>query len=142
MEARDFSRVRLHRSWISDVTHICAIPLHVNRYAERGYNQSEMIAEGIRTGLVSKGINLEAGYHFVVRTKDTPHQLGMDRAFRQQNVKGVFEVPVPDEVLNSRILLVDDVLTTGSTLFNAALALKKAGAQKVYAATCASLPGE
>ena len=132
----------IERSWISDVTHICAIPLHVNRYAERGYNQSEMIAEGIRTGLVSKGINLEAGYHFVVRTKDTPHQLGMDRAFRQQNVKGVFDVPVPDEVLNSRILLVDDVLTTGSTLFNAALALKKAGAQKVYAATCASLPGE
>lgn len=130
------------RSWLSDVTHICAIPLHVNRYAERGYNQSEMIAEGIRTGLISKGINLTTGYHFVVRTKDTPHQLGMDRDFRQQNVKNAFAVPVPNEVLNARILLVDDVLTTGSTLFNAALALKKSGAQKVYAATCASLPGE
>ena len=132
----------IEKPWLSDVTHICAIPLHVNRYAERGYNQSEMIAEGIRTGLVSKGINLLPGYHFVVRTKDTPHQLGMDRAFRQQNVKGAFAVPVQNEVSKTRVLLVDDVLTTGSTLFNAALVLKKSGAQKVYAATCASLPGE
>ncbi|MBR0384824.1 MAG: hypothetical protein IJH61_09105, partial [Eubacteriaceae bacterium] len=55
----------MDRPWLSDVTHICAVPLHVNRYAERGYNQSERLAEGIRTGLAAKGIDLSPGYHFV-----------------------------------------------------------------------------
>gem|GEM_PF-569498 len=132
----------MDRPWLSDVTHICAVPLHVNRYAERGYNQSERLAEGIRTGLAAKGIKLSEGYHFVTRPKDTPHQVGMDPASRMQNVKDAFAVPVPKAVKNARILLVDDVLTTGATLFNAALALKKAGAAKVYAAACASVPGE
>ena len=94
---------------------IIPVPLHTRRQADRGYNQSERIAQG-----VARMTALPVQRRTLVRIKDTRRQAGLSRASRQANVAGAFALRRP---VSGAVLLVDDVLTTGATLTAAAQAL-------------------
>lgn len=125
--------IELPPEWHIDC--VVPVPLHRKRVAERGFNQSKLIARHL-----SKRLGLKLDPALLVRTADTPHQTRMTEAARRRNLKNAFKADPSCEGLD--ILLVDDVRTTGSTLIECAAALKKCGCGKVYAAAvCFSAPG-
>ncbi len=111
---------------------VLPIPLHRARRYERGYNQSAMLARG-----VGEALGVPAPEALLVRRRATRAQTRLSRTQRWENVAGAFAVAVPDAVAARRVLLIDDVLTTGATLAAAAVALKAAHAASVHAATLA-----
>lgn len=119
----------------TDTDVIMPLPLHNQRLRERGFNQSQLLAEAWRDGL-HKPILLKT----LVRSKNTAPQTGFDREVRLKNLRGAFAVNDRDAIKGKTILLVDDVHTTGSTLSMASFALKRAGAEKVCATTLAVVP--
>jgi len=123
----------LKNSVFSEVEIIMAVPLHIQKEKQRGYNQSEWIAKGIAAAL---GKELSTGN--LVRARFTQTQTRKTRFERWQNVEGIFEVLFRDKISNKHILLIDDVVTTGSTLEAAAYALLNSGASKVSIATLAT----
>ena len=116
-----------------DADLIVPVPLSRQRRHERGFNQAEIIAKHLskRTGIPVDAASL-------VRKLNTPaHRIGMDQRARELTVVGAFEVVRPKLIKGKRILLVDDVFTSGSTASACALALKKNGADKVNIFTLA-----
>jgi ComF family protein len=110
---------------------IVPIPLHPARERERGFNQSALIAELLS---VHTRLPLQAALQ---RVRYTTTQTAFDRVERMQNLRGAFRLRKTADVRGLRVLLVDDVLTTGSTLSECARVLKTAGARSVHAATAA-----
>lgn len=108
---------------------VSAIPLHAQRYAERRYDQAELLAAELarRLELPSRS-TLE-------RVRRTQRQVGLDETAREQNVAGAFQARASLD--GARILLVDDVFTTGATARAASRALKDAGAREVHVVTLA-----
>lgn len=102
------------------------VPLHRARLWQRGFNQSALVAQEIarRTGL-------RADPRLLRRVKRTPALKGMSLSQRQKTVAGAFRVDDPAELEGRTVVLVDDVLTTGSTANACAKALQKAGAKRV-----------
>lgn len=122
--------------WINEVDLIIPVPLHPNRQSERGYNQSEKIARGIHDGLSQKMSKVpELATQILIRSRDTPHQIGQGREERLRNLTGAFNVEAIETIQNKTILLVDDVLTTGATLAETSATLLEAGAAQVCIAT-------
>ncbi len=111
---------------------VIPVPLHAIKLRQRGYNQSEWIAHGIASGL-EKPLSTDN----LIREKHNPTQTRKNRYERWQNVEGIFSVARPGELINKHILLVDDVVTTGSTLEASVVALLRSGADKVSIATLA-----
>jgi len=105
-------------------------PLHPDRQREWGYNQAELIARPL-AGLL--GIRL--GPYLLVRKKPRPAKLVLSRTERWSSIRGAYATREGVEVDNLRVLLVDDVLTTGATLDACSRALKGAGAAEVLALT-------
>src|SRR6185312_5058207 len=105
-------------NWISEIDAIIPIPLHNKKEAIRGYNQSELIAEGIGNVL-----NIPVLNNALLRKRHTDSQTKKSREERLMNMKDAFEVTSSHLLKNKHILLVDDVLTTGATIESAALAL-------------------
>lgn len=108
---------------------LVSIPLHPSKFRARGYNQSEALAKGLSAKLNLPLINL------LKRIKRTSSQVGLERKKRIKNISGAFSVvsnPATAGSKNANIFLVDDVLTTGSTLLEAANVLKRNGARKVW----------
>ena len=127
-------------SWINAVDQIIPVPLHPNRLAERGYNQSEQLARGICEGLSQNNHSTpELATAILVRDRDTPHQLGQGREERLRNLTGAFTVEQIETIQQKTILLVDDVLTTGATLAECAATLLEAGAAQVCIASLAAV---
>ncbi len=113
---------------------IIPVPLSDSRLHKRGYNQAELIAVNI-----GERVGLPCLPGFLVRTRNTKQQSRFrDPGMRAANVRGSFAVPDRVSVENLSVLLVDDVFTTGNTLHEAALALFRAGAEKITAITAAS----
>lgn len=109
-------------------TRIVTVPLHVERRRERGFNQAEVIARA-----VGKRLALPVDEKSLVRLAHTPtYRSLMDARARRGSVEKAFAVAAPRLVQRERILLVDDVLTTGATASAAARALLDAGAEAVY----------
>jgi competence protein ComFC len=104
---------------------VTPIPLHRKRYNWRGFNQSEIIAENFACGLGLEYQNL------LSRTRHNTPQAKLDGIERRKNMIGCFSTAGQD-LSGKKILLVDDVATTGSTLDEAARILKSAGAAKVW----------
>lgn len=104
---------------------VLAVPLHRDRLRQRGFNQSELLADELRRRLA-----LFAPTGKLVRTRPTPPQVGNDRLHRFQNVRDAFEWHGPP-LGGEAMLLIDDVATTGATLDACAKALREAGSGPV-----------
>ena len=105
---------------------IVAVPLHRRRLRTRGYNQSELLAREL-----SKITGLTQAKGLLTRVKDAPPQVeAATRSQRRANVEGSYEVN--GDVDGRRVLLIDDVVTTGATMSSCAAALKGAGAASVW----------
>lgn len=114
------------------VTHV---PLHPRRHRERGFDQAWFLAR-----VLAKRAGLPARPYVLSRTRWEASQPGLTVSQRWANVRGAFSVREPDRVEGRRVLLVDDVLTTGATANACAKALKDAGAESVHAYTLARTP--
>jgi len=117
-------------SW--DIDCIVPIPLHHLKKTERGYNQSFYIAKGL-----SKSLNIQISKYFLKRKKFTQSQTTMDLIEREENMKEAFVAKKTSKLKGLNILLVDDVITTGSTIKECGKTLLNANADKVYAASIA-----
>ncbi len=107
------------------------IPLHAKRLRERGYNHAKLLAEGLSGKLNLQVINA------LRRTKDTKSQFGLKLKDRKKNINRAFTLNTKYSILNTNVLLVDDILTTGSTLLEAARVLKRHRVKKVWGLTLA-----
>lgn len=112
---------------------IIPVPLHRRRLAERGFNQSVMLAKGV---VREHGIPLDLSS--VVRARETPPQAGLGLKERRRNLRRAFDVR--RRLDGASILVVDDVMTSGATLDRLAEALKAAGADRVTNLVCARTP--
>lgn len=112
------------------------IPLSKKRMHERGFNQALLICEKLIKLDKDKLLALEK--NFLVKQKDTEHQARIEnRTERLKNIVGSFSIKNKELVRGKRIILIDDVTTTGATLAEARKMLKQAGAKKVIAFTVA-----
>jgi len=112
---------------------IIPVPLHPERERERGFNQALLLAREL-----SRLSGLPLDEHSLVRRAHTErHRAGMDAKARRQSVADAFDVRHPKLVAGRRLLLVDDVFTTGATVSACAAALKEAGVEEVFVLTLA-----
>jgi ComF family protein len=119
--------IRVHPS---DV--IVPVPLHPAKLREREFNQSERLAHHLS---VATGLPMDA--RCVSRVRPTRTQTALDRTERAENMRGAFAVHARADLAGKRILLVDDVLTTGATTSACAASLRQAGAREVFVWTLA-----
>ena len=105
---------------------ILPVPLHTNRLISRGYNQSDSLAKGL-----SESLKIEWKNDVLKRGIETKSQINKSRLERYENMKDVFIVDKPDGLLDKRIVIVDDTLTTGATLESCVLALNDVGVKNV-----------
>jgi ComF family protein len=116
---------------------IVPVPLHPERQRERGYNQADLIARPL-----ARGLDVKLRPDVLVRTRPRPAELVLSRTERWKAVRGAYATRDGVRVDKLRILLIDDVMTTGATLDSCARALRKAGAAEVFGLTVARLvPG-
>ncbi len=110
---------------------IIPVPMYWRRRLSRGKNNPETLAE-----CLAKSLGIPARKRVLIRHRNTKPQTGSP-TFRFQNVRGAFRVRRPQVVSGARILLIDDVLTTGATCSEAARMLKQSGAAMVAVAVVA-----
>jgi len=113
---------------------IVPVPLHSSKRRERRFNQSELIARAAMRHLPA---GFELAPHVLVRHRETHSQVGLDREARIQNMRGAFRVIDAERIAGRTVIVVDDVMTTGTTVSECARVLKRAGAATVFAATVA-----
>jgi len=112
---------------------ILPVPLHPRRLRWRGFNQSSLLAKNLAAHLLPQNI-IPFNENILVRKRYTTPQMGIrNYGDRKQNIAGAFLLSPEADIKNKIILLVDDVATTGSTLFECAKVLKAAGATEVFA---------
>lgn len=111
----------------SSNTVIVAVPLHKKRFLKRGFNQSELLADKLAANWQIKKIDL------LVRKINTASQVNMNRQERRANLKEAFTYKPKEKIeQNKNIILVDDVITTGSTLNECAKILQEEGFKNIY----------
>jgi ComF family protein len=108
------------------------VPLHPSRLRERGYNQSDLLADSIASEL-----DIPCVKDVLIRKRRTKTMSALAPQKRPRNVEGAFAVARPAAICGKTIVLVDDVLTTGSTVEACAMVLLKSGAQDVFVLTVA-----
>ncbi len=107
---------------MEDYDYIIPVPLHKRRRRKRGYNQVELIGERL-----SRATNIPMESHCLVKIVNTPPQVGLSYKERQGNVRGHFDITDPFKLTGKRILLIDDVYTTGATASESARTLLRKG---------------
>lgn len=120
--------------WLTHPTQsdiIVPVPLHPQRRGKRGFNQAALLAKEL-----SERVDLATDATTLVRHRATASQVGLDVEQRKHNVQDAFRCAT-DRLANKRVLLIDDVCTTGSTLEACALALREGGVHSVEALTLA-----
>jgi competence protein ComFC len=118
----------LQREPVNSANLIIPVPLHPGRERERGFNQAVLLAREL-----SRLSHLPLDEHSVVRRVQTGrHRAGMDSRARRESVAEAFAVRDPDAIAAKRVLLIDDVFTTGATVSSCAAVLKDAGAEAVF----------
>lgn len=105
---------------------ILPVPLSKRKLRWRGFNQSEEIAKEI-----SKFFKIPLISDCLIKIKETKDQVNLSEKERKENLKGVFSIQNKEKILGKRILLIDDVFTTGTTMEECAKVLKKAGTKEV-----------
>ncbi len=121
-----------HLDHFSDVDLIIPVPLHVKRLRKRGFNQALLLAKALLPECRSK-----ISPYILERQRRTVPQTGLSGVERRRNLKNAFQVCQPAEVRGKRILLVDDIFTTGSTVNECAGTLRRAGAKEIMVLTLA-----
>ncbi|MBK9390405.1 MAG: ComF family protein [Bacteroidetes bacterium] len=114
---------------------IIPVPLHPAKKRSRGFNQSEIIAEGI-----SAATGIQVNTRAVIRTVSSSTQTKRSRYERWVNVEGIFSIKDPDLIRGKHILLIDDVITTGATMESCINELLKTEGVKVSVAAIAYAP--
>ena len=118
---------------LSEATRIVPVPLHPEREKARGFNQAALIARAL-----SEATSLPLDEVSLIRTHHTNrHRAGMDWKGRRETVADAFRVTYPALIAGERVLLVDDVFTTGATVSSCAKTLLMAGAMEVFVLTLA-----
>lgn len=112
---------------------IVSVPLYRKKERQRGYNQSHLISKHL-----GKLLGIKVDGSLIIRTKNTDSQSLLNRVQRLQNVKDAFQVTDATAVYGKSILILDDILTTGTTLNECCKVLKSSGARKVTAAVIAT----
>ena len=105
---------------------VVPVPVHPTRLRERGYNQAELIAKPL-----ARALKLSFQSYLLVRTKPRPDKLRLTLRERWRTVRGAYAIREGARVDNLRVMLVDDVMTTGATLDACSRALRRAGASRV-----------
>jgi ComF family protein len=116
--------------WAADV--VVPVPAHLARLRERGYNHAELIAKPL-----ARSLRLPCRSYLLVRSRPRPDKLRLTVRERWRTVRGAYTIRNGMRVDKLRVLLVDDVLTTGATLDACSRALREAGASEVIALTVA-----
>ncbi|MDD2646526.1 MAG: ComF family protein [Patescibacteria group bacterium] len=111
---------------------VVPVPLHRRKIAERGFNQSELIAK-----IIGEKFNWPVETESIIRFKSTKNQASLSKEKRLKNVINAFRVVGAHKLKDKNIVLIDDVCTTGATLEEVAKLLKTNGAKKVFALTLA-----
>lgn len=122
-------------SFAADV--VVPVPLHPTRLRERRFNQAELIARPL-----ARSLGLPLRPVLLMRTKPRPDKLKLTRKERWQTVRGAYAMRADTKIDKVRVLLVDDVFTTGATLDACARVLRQAGASRVVALTVARVAPE
>lgn len=123
---------------------VIAVPLFPARERMRGFNQSALLAEAAIAKLrrTYPQWKLMSAHNAMARVRDTDAQFGLNPQQRRANLRGAFRVRQPEGVKGREVLLVDDIMTTGSTARECARVLLRAGATKVWVATVARAQAE
>ena len=129
---RIFGERLQNNPYLNDVTTIIPVPLHPKKQQLRGYNQTELFAEGM-----SEVLNLDVITNAVIRDINTETQTRKSRTERWENVEKAFAVKKPKSLEHKHVLLIDDVLTTGATLEACAQTILSNANCKVSVATVA-----
>ena len=111
---------------------IIPVPLHHERLCRREFNQALLLADRI-----GRRLNISISYTNLVRTTSTPPQTALSRKSRLNNLRHAFAVRCPAQLMNKRILLIDDVFTTGTTVNECAKTLRRSGSADVFVLTLA-----
>ncbi len=129
------------RYWHAEaVDLILPVPLHSQKLRRRGFNQSYLLMnswKAISSAIPRRLFNRPVKTDVLIRSKATVPQTDLGRRQRLKNIKGAFSVRLPEEINGKKVLLVDDVYTTGATVNECARSLLKAGASLVDALTLA-----
>jgi ComF family protein len=116
---------------------IIPVPLHPARLRERGFNQALLLGKTL--GKIHSKMVLAGALQ---RIRNTIPQVQLDHSERERNVRGAFAVRKQQEIMDKRLLLVDDVFTTGATVNECARVLKKSGAKEIIVLTLARVGAE
>lgn len=111
---------------------IIPVPISKKRLKERGYNQSSLLSKEI-----SKDFNIEYNDKCLLKHKHTESQSSLNKELRTKNVEDVYSVKNQEKIINKKILLVDDIYTTGSTVNECSKVLRQAGAENIGILTIA-----
>jgi ComF family protein len=117
---------------LTDIDMIMPVPLHTTRLRQRGFNQALLLAHRM-----SETHHIQLVYDNLTRSRSTRPQVELSGEERVRNVAGAFSLKRPSDVANKKVVLVDDVFTTGATMNECASVLKDAGAAQVIAFTLA-----
>ena len=112
---------------------VLAVPMHPTRQRMRGYNQSERLAR-----VTAAALGLPVCFDALLRIRPTRPQVGLSADERRTNLRGAFAVRNPGPVAGKTLLLIDDVVTSGSSLYECCVTLKASGAAAVYALALAA----
>ena len=112
---------------------ICAVPIYKKRMSERGYNQSELIAKEMAKNM--PGIEYK---NVLKKIKNNQRQSELKKEERKENVKNVYEMQNKQIIQNKKIILFDDIYTTGNTVNECSKVLKENGAKEILVLTLAS----
>lgn len=122
-----FKKINFYKT-LSEALILQPLPLHQKKLKERGFNQAILL-----TNFFNQFLNLSVG-NFLERKKETLSQAQMKtKRERYFNIRGSFKALNKEKTVGKNFIVIDDVVTTGNTLKEAAKVLKKAGAKKVYA---------
>ncbi len=114
---------------------LAPIPLFKRKQRKRGFNQAELIAQEL-----AKALNLPLLTDNLIKIKKTQAQVSLTKEQRAENIKDAFALKNPQAFHGKKVLLIDDVFTTGATMEETAKTLKQAGASEVWAITASREP--
>ena len=122
-----FIKTRNNTDQIWENSILIPVPLYKKKLRERGYNQSEELAKEL-----AKILKIPVLSDVLLKIKKTDSQMELKKDDREKNLLGAFETKNPEKIQGKKIFLVDDVYTTGATMQECALALRRSGAKSVW----------